>query len=100
MALPVFRPERQETLPPDEEKSGDIFSRLGYRIADAIADLIDNSVDAEASKVHIRFIRADDGIHSVVIADNGIGMSDGELKEAMRFGSRSTKSGRQLGKYG
>lgn len=100
MALPGFRAERQLTLPPDEEKAGDIFSRLGYRIADAIADLIDNSVDAEARNVHVRFIRSTHGIHSVVVADNGRGMSSDELTEAMRFGSRSRKTGGQLGKYG
>lgn len=100
MALPRFRTERQESLPPDEERSGDIFSRLGYRIADAIADLIDNSVDAEANSVHVRFVRSNEGIHSVIIADDGKGMSSDELTEAMRFGSRSSKSGKQLGKYG
>jgi hypothetical protein len=100
MAIPTFRTERQQTLPPDEEKAGDIFSRLGYRIADAVADLVDNSVDADAESVHIRFIRSETGIHSVVIADNGEGMSSDELTEAMRFGSRSRKSGSQLGKYG
>jgi hypothetical protein len=100
MALLTFDAERSERLPPDEEKSGDIYSRLGYRITDAIADLVDNSVDAEASNVHIRFLRSSEGIHSVTIADNGTGMTDSELKEAMRFGSRSNKRGNQLGKYG
>lgn len=89
-----------ERLPPDDEKAGDIFSRLGYRFADALADLVDNSVDAEASNVHIRFIRTPEGIHSVVVADDGKGMDANGLREAMRFGSRSTKSGLQLGKYG
>jgi hypothetical protein len=89
-----------ESLPPDEAKAGDIFSRLGYTFADAVADLVDNSVDAEASVVLIRFIRSASGIHSVVIADNGKGMTAEDLKEAMRFGSRSNKSGSQLGKYG
>src|SRR5262249_32109340 len=78
----------------------DIFSRLGYKISDAIADLVDNSVDEQARKVHIRFVRGTDGIHNVIIADNGNGMSDEELREAMRVGSRSSKSDKQLGKYG
>jgi hypothetical protein len=100
MGVLQFRSTKMESLPPDEAKAGDIFSRLGYKISDAIADLVDNSVDAEASKVHVRFIRGLDGIHSVLIADNGGGMSSNELKEAMRFGSRTIKSGKQLGKYG
>ena len=100
MSLPSFKSERQEHLPPDDEKAGDIFSRLGYRIADAIADLVDNSVDANASKVHIRFVRSTEGIHSLIIADNGEGMDEDQLREAMRFGSRGTKHSGQLGKYG
>lgn len=95
-----FSVVREEKLPPDEARSGDIFSRLGYRISDALADLVDNSVDAEAPHVHVRFVKSPKGIHSVVIADNGAGMSDEVLKEAMRFGSRAAKSGKQLGKYG
>lgn len=98
--LPVFKAERVESLPPDENKSGDIFSRLGYRIADAIADLVDNSIDARAKHIHVRFVRSTQGIHSVVIADDGEGMDADELKEAMRFGSRSKKGGHHLGKYG
>lgn len=100
MAILNFKTESDETLPPDERQAGDIFSRLGYRIADAIADIVDNSVDAEATHVHVRFARSSGGIHSVLIADNGCGMNDEELREAMRFGSRSSKAGSQLGKYG
>jgi histidine kinase/DNA gyrase B/HSP90-like ATPase len=95
-----FRVANTEQLLPDNEKTAAIFSRLGYKISDAIADLVDNSVDEDASKVHVRFVRGTDGIHNVIIADNGNGMSDDELKEAMRFGSRSSKSEHELGKYG
>jgi hypothetical protein len=95
-----FKTAKTEHLPPDDGRVGDIFARLGYGIADAIADLVDNSVDAKAIKVHIRFIRGAEGVHSVIIADNGTGMNESELREAMRFGSRTLKSDRQLGKYG
>ncbi|HCC79707.1 MAG: hypothetical protein A2X25_09035 [Chloroflexi bacterium GWB2_49_20] len=95
-----FKTTDREYLPPDDGKVGDIFSRLGYGISDAVADLVDNSVDAIADKVHIRFVRGTEGIYSVIIADNGKGMNGDELREAMRFGSRSTKSDAQLGKYG
>lgn len=89
-----------ETLEPDEAKAGDIFSRLGYKIHDAIADLVDNSIDAEAAAILVRFVRTNDGIRSVIIADDGHGMDAAELREAMRFGSRTTRSEKQLGKYG
>lgn len=92
--------ERQEQLLPDEGKSADIFSRLGYDITEAVADIVDNSIDAGARNILVRFIRSDVGIHSVMIADDGSGMTAEELKEAMRFGSRSKKNETSLGKYG
>jgi len=97
---PKFEVSRTESLPPDERKAGDIFSRLGYKLPDAVADLVDNSVDAKAKKVLIRFVRHATGIHSVIIADNGEGMSSSQLLKAMRFGSDTPKSDHQLGKYG
>src|SRR5262249_17145141 len=36
----------------------------------------------------------------VLIADNGVGMNDATLLEAMRFGSRTEKASTALGKYG
>lgn len=91
---------RSEPLPPDEAKAADIFARIGYTIEDALADLVDNSIDAKAKNVLIRFVRSSTGIHSILIADDGKGMDDKTLREAMRFGSRTTKGKVELGKYG
>jgi len=100
MDLGKIRTTGTEKLTPDERKAGEFFPRLGYSFADAVADLIDNSIDAEAEKIHVRFVRAPTGIVRVIIADDGRGMTDRELREAMRFGSRTTKGGKKLGKYG
>lgn len=95
-----FSVVRNESLEPDSKKAGDIFSRLSYKISDAVADLVDNSIDAEASDVLVRFVRSAAGVDRVIIADNGKGMDAQGLREAMRFGSNVKKSERQLGKYG
>ena len=92
--------ERVEELRPDDRKSALIFARLGYSVPEAIADLVDNCIDAKASKVLVRIVRTDEKIQRVIIADNGQGMADGTLLEAMRFGSRTEKSPHALGKYG
>lgn len=97
---PRFEVIRSELLEPDAKKAGDIFSRLSYKISDAVADLVDNSIDAGAPDVLIRFVRSTSGVLRVIIADNGGGMDAQGLREAMRFGSNVTKSDRQLGKYG
>ena len=67
----------------------------------AVADLVDNSISADATKIEITFGRPDGG-HGrwLTIADNGHGMSRGELEEAMRIGSGSEYDENALGKYG
>lgn len=92
--------ERTEQLRPDDRKSALIFARLGYSVPEAIADLVDNSIDAKATRALVRIVRTDEKIQRVIIADNGEGMNDGTLLEAMRFGSRTEKGTRALGKYG
>lgn len=73
---------------------------MGYDFCQAVADLIDNSIEAEATeiKIEIEF----DGDHSRVrIIDNGNGMNEKELQEAMRYGSeRVYEAINSLGKFG
>lgn len=72
---------------------------VGYEFATAVADLIDNSVEAKANTVWIDVVW--DGESSyVTIADNGEGMSPQELREAMRFGSERDYESEDLGKFG
>lgn len=100
MALLKFEGIKTENLEPDSNKMGDIFSRIGYSFSEAIADLVDNAIDEDAKRIHIRFVFTEGMVHSVIIADDGKGMNDVELKEAMRFGSRTEKVESDLGKYG
>jgi Histidine kinase-, DNA gyrase B-, and HSP90-like ATPase len=72
---------------------------LGYDFVHAVADLIDNSVAAGASRVAIDLKWS--GPESWVrIADNGSGMSGTEITEAMRFGSERDYEIDDLGKFG
>ncbi len=89
-----------EFLPPIDRRSAEWFSRLGYTVSEAIADLIDNSIDARATKVSVRIVRSDEEIKRVLISDNGRGMTGAKLSEAMQFGGGDQKSDRELGKYG
>jgi Histidine kinase-, DNA gyrase B-, and HSP90-like ATPase len=72
---------------------------MGYEFEAAVADLVDNSITARASTVRINAQWA--GSDSFVsIADNGIGMSAHELREALRFGSERDYDDDDLGKFG
>ncbi len=72
---------------------------MGYDFASAVADLIDNSIAAQATLVAID-VEFDGDDSWVRIADNGIGMSVPELKEAMRYGAARHYDADDLGKFG
>jgi hypothetical protein len=74
---------------------------MGYDCSTAIADLVDNSIAAQASEIHIDIIlKQNSSPAAVVIADNGNGMDRDKLHEAMRFGAYQEYSAGDLGKYG
>lgn len=72
---------------------------VGYDFVSAIADLIDNSISAEATDIRVEIEFAGRG-SAVYIADNGTGLNPRGMIEALRFGSRRTYESGQLGRYG
>ena len=74
--------------------------QVGYSFEQAISDLVDNSINGRAANVLIRFICDENRIRSCVIADDGVGMSESRMNEAMRFGSLPSTDPDSLGKYG
>ena len=94
--------QRQSVFAPP--KSENFFEGMrqgvGYSFVTALADIIDNSLSAEASNIQI--ITEPDSM-SIAIIDNGIGMSDEELLNAMTVSSSnpiSERGTRDLGRYG
>jgi hypothetical protein len=59
-----------------------------YPFEASLADLIDNSIDAESSKVLIRFHIQNNKIKAVYIVDNGNGMDEKTLRDAMQFAKK------------
>lgn len=72
---------------------------MGYDFAQAVADVVDNSVEAGATLVAID-IEFDGDDSWVRIADNGKGMKPDALREAMRFGAERPYEADDLGKFG
>jgi anti-sigma regulatory factor (Ser/Thr protein kinase) len=72
---------------------------MGYEFTTAIADLVDNSVEAGASRVTVD-IEFEGENSWVRIADNGVGMTPSALREAMRYGSSREYTEEDLGKFG
>lgn len=85
---------------PDAEGVFDAIGRIGYEFEHAIADLVDNSIDAEAKNILVRFIHDGRAVQSVAVIDDGHGMTGDQLDRAMAFGARTGKGETDLGKYG
>ena len=75
----------------------------------ALAELIDNSIQADATAVHIYCFsemvqnneRRGERITKIAVLDNGIGMSESDLRKSLQFGN-GTRLGanKGLGKFG
>ncbi|PTX92319.1 ATP-binding protein [Opitutus sp. ER46] len=75
---------------------------FGYDLPSAIADLIDNSIFAGASTVWVDFFWAGE-FSTICVTDNGTGMTEATLVDAMRPGSRNpleSRDPKDLGRYG
>jgi hypothetical protein len=72
---------------------------VGYDFVHAVADLVDNSIAAQAAEVRID-IRFNGPESWVRIADDGTGMNGTAITEAMRYGSDRSYESEDLGKFG
>lgn len=81
----------------------------GYNnTAYALAELIDNSIQAKADRVEVGFIekvvesaRKNYNVSEIIIFDNGVGMTPDQLRLAMQFGgSLNRKDKHGMGKFG
>lgn len=74
----------------------------GYSPATAIADIIDNSISAGAKNVWIKIHWAGSASY-VSVLDDGCGMDESTLRNAMRLGSRNpleVRDAKDLGRFG
>lgn len=71
-----------------------------HTLESAIADLVDNSVDANATKVVVRLLTEDGRLAKVEVLDNGEGMDDVAIGQAMRIGHQREYVGTDLGHFG
>jgi hypothetical protein len=106
LRLPVsilpFMAQNQISLAPDPSALIEGLRCIGYTLETAIADIIDNSITADATSISVRF-SWENGNPWIAVSDNGIGMSRKELTENMRFGCKNPNDARSkndLGRFG
>jgi hypothetical protein len=78
------------------------IAEQGYSLETALADLMDNSITANASRIEV-LTKIDEEPFTLFISDNGNGMSKESLKRNMQFPSKSPEDSRDsndLGRFG
>ena len=91
-----------DEVAPDASAMIESMRAHGYTLATAIADLIDNSIASPCQNIWLRFEWGGDNSW-ISITDDGFGMREDDLVNAMRLGSRSPLEERDssdLGRFG
>jgi hypothetical protein len=87
------------TVIPSARRLMESLRDIGYELPAAVADLVDNSLDADSTRVDIT--AEFEGENSWIrIVDNGTGMATSRLNEAMRYGTDRDYGEVELGKFG
>ena len=71
---------------------------IGYSFNSALADIVDNSITANANEIWILAIPDDE--FRIAIVDNGDGLGKADLMQAMRLGSTDPRQQRALNDLG
>ena len=79
---------REKEVPPKASVLAESLRDIGYSLQTAISDVIDNSLTAGAHRIEL-LAETHVEVPAIGVLDNGSGMTEAELLEAMRPGSRS-----------
>lgn len=93
---------KSRNAPPQASAMIEALRGLGYNTATALADIIDNSISAEANNIDLLF-NWDGQKSRIIVWDNGNGMNAEEIDKAMRLGGRSPleqRDAKDLGRFG
>ncbi|GAB06339.1 ATP-binding protein [Gordonia amarae] len=97
-AIPAPEPTGSKILPPDPS----ITSAIGrhHTPVTAVADLVDNSIDAEAAHVVVRFLMKGARPVGLQVIDDGRGMDSEGIDDAMTYGKKRNYKQDDLGHFG
>lgn len=90
-------------LPPNAEKMINSMRALGYSFQTALADIVDNSISAQAKCIQILTSPDPEEEQFLAVLDDGQGMSREVLIESMRHASKGPEDDRlanDLGRFG
>lgn len=87
-------------LQPDPKRMIMGLRDTGYEFDTAVADILDNSIAADANNIDLRIDMDIRGNITLSLADDGCGMNRADLLNAMTYGARLRPNPASLGKYG
>lgn len=95
----------RKRLPMNAVRVCDAIAKIGYTPAAALMDLTDNSVTAGATQVHLSLHYEDNyarkgNVSTYQIFDNGCGMDEAGIENALTLGSEADYSANSLSKFG
>ncbi|MEO0040827.1 MAG: hypothetical protein RL329_275 [Bacteroidota bacterium] len=93
-----------QTLTPSPSIMIENLRSIGYRLETAIADIVDNSITAQAKSIDVQFNWSpEEDASTIYFVDDGIGMTHQAIGEAMRLGTQTQTEPRHssdLGRFG
>lgn len=92
--------QETEIVDPHAGRLSEGLRDTGYDFRTSVADILDNSIAAEATKIDVLLVQDLNGEITLSVADNGFGMDRAGLLNAMRYGSDQRPSAASLGKFG
>ncbi|SFO30290.1 ATP-binding protein [Sphingomonas sp. OK281] len=94
--------QEYEDAPPPADALSESLRGFGYSVETALADIIDNSITARAKNVRVT-LSLGGASPFVLVLDDGNGMDEPTLRDAMRLGSQNPLTPRDsadLGRFG
>lgn len=88
-----------EIAKPNPKSTINSYRSFGYNLSTAIADIIDNSISANASEIRLEY-KWNGQDSYISVSDNGVGMKRNELILAMTPGSKDPEEERSEGDLG
>ena len=100
-AGPEYTAEDERDWGIEASKLVGLFRKIKYSLGEAVADVVDNSIDVGATEVNVSYeMDRDNGCRYLIIADNGTGMDDKTMQSSMYLGLDRDREDSELGKFG
>ena len=100
IVIPGKEDQRFVRVPPDAKRTAQAMGNLGYALERALADVIDNSIAAHATKVSVVMEQIYNNRVRIEIIDNGDGIRRADLPSAIKYGSADRNDSTSLGVFG